>query len=80
MKTVNHENIKREIDQLTPEQLAEVSNFIGYLKFRKYRTSSINLDVNELAKLSTEFADDDRELAETGMSDHANLFSQTDDS
>lgn len=80
MKTVTHASIKQEIDQLSPEQLVEVSNFIGYLKFRKHRVSSINLDINELAKLSTEFADDDRQFAETGMNDYANLLNQTDNS
>jgi hypothetical protein len=77
MKTVTNESVKQEIDQLTNEQLVEVADFIDFLKFRKRRNSA-SLDVNELAKLATEFASEDRELAEVGMGDYVNLLNQAD--
>ena len=54
-----------------------MADFIAFLKFRK-RRSTTSLDVNELAKLATEFAEEDYQLAEAGMSDYATMLNQED--
>ncbi|MFM7426949.1 MAG: hypothetical protein ACKO7W_18455 [Elainella sp.] len=68
------EAIKRQIDQLSPEQLQQVADFIAFLKFRS-RPS--RLDPTQLAALLSEQSED-RALAEAGMNDYATLLQQED--
>ncbi|MGI0480629.1 hypothetical protein ACN4EE_07550 [Geminocystis sp. CENA526] len=75
MNTITNETVKQQIDQLSYEQLIEVANFISCLQFRK-GCKSINLDVKELSKLATDFATEDRELAEEGMNDYLNMLNE----
>jgi hypothetical protein len=75
MNTITNETIKQEIDKLSHEQLIEVANFIFSLQCRK-RYSTRNLNLQELAKLASDFAIEDRELAESGMSDYLNMLNQ----
>lgn len=77
MNIVTNESVKQQIDLLTKEQLIEVADFIAFLKFRK-RCSTTNLDISELTKLATDFAEDDYQLAEAGMSDYATMLNQED--
>lgn len=71
------ESIKQELDQLNEEQLKQVAEFIAFLKFR---TRRIRWQVNEnqLAALYSEFAEEDRELAEEGIDEYAELLRQED--
>lgn len=71
--------IKQDLDQLTHEQLQQVADFIAFLKFRNSRRR-ISLDPARLASLADEFADEDRALAEVGMSDYAAMLNQEDQS
>ena len=73
---ITREILKQNIDELTTEQLQEVSDFIAFLKYRKFRHSG--LDVNQLMSLQTEFAQEDRQLAEAGMDDYAVMLNQED--
>lgn len=73
---VNSETLKRDIDQLTNEQLQQVAEFIAFLKFRDKRRR-INFDPAQLASLS-EFAEEDRALAEAGMDDYVAMLTQED--
>lgn len=74
---ISYEAIKQDIDNLTSAQLQQVADFIAFLKFRdKYRFSSI--DPSQLASLATEFAEEDRSMAETGMSDYAAMLDSED--
>lgn len=63
------EKIKQDIEQLSPEDVQAVADFIAVLKFRDRRGLD-TLDPNKLALLQTEFADEDRAIAELGMSDY----------
>jgi hypothetical protein len=75
MNTITNEMVKGEIDKLSHEQLIEVANFISSLQYRQ-RYSTRNLNLQELAKLASDFATEDRELAELGMSDYLNMLNQ----
>jgi hypothetical protein len=73
---ISSEALKQDLDQLTHEQLQQVADFIAFLKFQnKHRR--IVLDPAQLATL-TAFAEEDRILAEVGMSDYAALLHQED--
>ncbi len=75
--SVTSEALKQDLDQLTAEQLQQVADFIAFLKFRDKRRRII-LDPVQLALLSTEFAEEDRSLAEAGMADYGVMLAQED--
>ncbi len=72
------EALKQDLDRLTHSQLQQVADFIAFLKFRNQRHPRIIVDPAHLAKLFTEFEDEDRALAEAGMSDYAVMLHQED--
>lgn len=71
------EAVKRDIDQLTREQLQQVADFIAFLKFRDQRRRIV-LDPAQLAPLADEFAEEDRAFAELGIGDYADMLHQED--
>jgi len=74
---ISNEALKQDIDQLTKRQLQQVADFIAFLKFRDKRRCVV-LDPSGLATLATEFAEEDRFLAEAGMSDYAAILTHED--
>lgn len=74
---ITSEALKHDLDQLTTEQLQQVADFIAFLKFRDKRRRIV-LDPVQLASLATEFAEEDRSLAEAGMGDYAVMLTQED--
>lgn len=74
---VTSEALKQDLDQLTTAQLQEVADFIAFLRFRDKRRRIV-LAPAQLTSLATEFADDDRALAEAGMDDYAEMLAQED--
>jgi hypothetical protein len=75
---VSPEALKQDLDQLTGNQLQQVADFIAFLKFRNQRRHRVVLDPVQLAELFTEFADEDRALAEAGMNNYAVILHQED--
>ena len=71
------EQINQQFKQLNEEQLKQVANFIAFLKFRE-KLIKLNLDTEKLAQLYQEFAEEDRQLAEEGINEYANLLTQED--
>jgi hypothetical protein len=72
------EALKQDLDGLTYSQLQQVADFIAFLKFRNQRHPRIVADPTHLAELFAEFEDEDRALAEAGMSDYAVMLHQED--
>ncbi|WP_254564791.1 hypothetical protein [Oscillatoria sp. HE19RPO] len=75
--TITRETIKQDLDRLSDEQLRAVADFIAFLKFRDQR-DRVNLNATQLAALATEFAAEDRTLAEAGMDDYVEMLVQED--
>jgi hypothetical protein len=75
---VSTEALKQDLDRLTHNQLQQVAEFIAFLKFRNQRHHRIVLDPMQLADVFTEFADEDRALAEAGMNDYTVMLHQED--
>ncbi|MEH2317862.1 hypothetical protein [Nostoc sp.] len=71
------EFLSHELDKLNEEQLKQVSDFIAFLKFRS-RNVSWQIDKNQMATLYSEFAQEDRQLAEIGLDEYAELLTQED--
>jgi hypothetical protein len=75
---ISSEALKRDLDRLTNEQLQQVADFIDFLKFRDKRRHKIVIDPSQLESLATEFNEEDRAFAETGMSDYAAMLERED--
>ncbi len=74
---INCEAIKQDIDKLNTQQLQQVADFIAFLKFRdKYSIKP--LDSSQLRSLATEFAEEDRNFAEVGIIDYAEMLDAED--
>ncbi len=71
------EFLSHELDKLNEEQLKQVSDFIAFLKFRS-RNVSWQIDKNQMAALYSEFAQEDRQLAEAGLDEYVELLTQED--
>ncbi len=69
--------ITQELETLNEEQLREIADFIAFLKFRT-RFARLQTDESQIAAPYSEFAEDDRELAEEGIDEYAELLRQED--
>jgi hypothetical protein len=67
---VSTEALKQDLDGLTQTQLQQVADFVAFLKFRSQLHHRAIPEPNRLAALFAEFAAEDRDLAEAGMSDY----------
>lgn len=74
---ISKEHLTQQLDNLNREQLKQVSNFIAFLKFQD-RATNLNVNEEQIKKLYQEFAEEDRQLAEIGMDEYAELLSQED--
>jgi len=68
------EYVAHEVETLGEKELQAVAEYVSFLKFRS-RTS---VDGARLASLYSEFEQEDRELAESGMADYAHALTQED--
>jgi ribosomal 50S subunit-associated protein YjgA (DUF615 family) len=74
----NPEALKQDLDRLNYQHLQQVADFIAFLKFRDRLHSRIVLDSTHMAELFSEFAEEDRTLAEEGMNNYAVMLHQED--
>jgi hypothetical protein len=77
MQTITKETLKQDIDHLNDEQLKQIADFIAFLKFQS-KLSKSTPDLSQFANLYQEFADEDRELAEIGISEYTKSLENED--
>ena len=77
MQTITKETLKQYIDHLNDEQLKQIADFIAFLKFQS-KLSKSTPDLSQFANLYQEFADEDRELAEIGISEYTKSLEHED--
>jgi len=77
MQTITKETLKQDIDRLNDQQLKQIADFIAFLKFQS-KLSQQTPDFSQFANLYQEFADEDRELAEIGMTEYAQSLENED--
>jgi hypothetical protein len=65
------ERLANELNGLSDTELNQVEEYLAFLKFRSRIKPMAAFDKAQLAKACAEFADEDRQLAEEGMSDYA---------
>ena len=66
--------IPQELEKLDLEQLKQVFELIAFLTFRARLVTNLAVDESNLATFYSEFAEEDRQLAELGMSEYAELL------
>jgi hypothetical protein len=72
------EQVAHELDGLSEADLQRVAEYLAFLKFRARVNRMPVLDETQLATLYREFAAEDRELAQEGMSDYAEGLAKED--
>jgi hypothetical protein len=72
------EQVTRELDNLSGAEHKQVAECVAFLKFRTRLNQISPLDEAQLSALYSEFADEDRRLAEEGMSDYAKGLAKED--
>ncbi len=77
MVVITKETLKQELDHFNETQLEQVADFIAFIKFQT-RFSQPTADISQFASLYQEFAQEDRELAEAGISEYAELLNNED--
>lgn len=77
MTVITKEYLKQELDQFNEKQLKQVADFIAFIKFQT-RLSQPTADISQFANLYQEFAQEDRELAEVGISEYAEFLNSED--
>ncbi|MGL4497918.1 MAG: hypothetical protein ACRC2M_02705 [Planktothrix sp.] len=70
--------IHKELEKLDQEQLKQVFEFIAFLKFRARLVTIPAIDETNLAALYSEFGEEDRQLAELGISEYTELLKHED--
>ncbi|MEB3308731.1 MAG: hypothetical protein VKJ02_00700 [Snowella sp.] len=77
MQTITKETLKQELERLNDQQLKQIADFIAFIKFQS-KLSQPKPDLNQFAHLYQEFANEDRELAEIGISEYAESLDHDD--
>ena len=65
------EKVVTGLAELNDAQLQTVAEFLEFLKFRERRKFEAQFDDARLEALYAEFADEDRDLAEAGLTEYA---------
>jgi outer membrane protein assembly factor BamD (BamD/ComL family) len=72
------EKVVMSLSDLTEAQLREVAEYLEFLKFRERRKGGPQFDEAKIEALYAEFADEDRELAESGLTEYATNLGRED--
>jgi hypothetical protein len=72
------EKVVMSLSDLTEAQLRKVAEYLEFLKFRERRKGEPQFDEAKIEALYAEFADEDRELAESGLTEYATNLGRED--
>lgn len=64
------EQVLEDLEALSEAELKEVAEYLAFLKYRSHNKSHA-VDEAQLSSMYAEFAEEDRKLAEGGMTDYA---------
>ena len=65
------DRVIQEVGGLSDAELGRVAEFLAFLKFRARLSAAPDVDETWLASLYAEFCEEDRALADEGISDYA---------
>jgi hypothetical protein len=64
------EQVTQALHSLSEAELQQVAEYVAFLRFRARLAPVLVIDATQLATLYSEFADEDRTLAEEGREDY----------
>ena len=68
------EQVLEELESLNETELKEVAEYLAFLKYQSRLKVVPTVDESQLAALYSEFAEEDREMAEAGLGDYVNVL------
>ena len=72
------EYVSQTVQSLDETELAEVADYLAYLRFRARSHAMSAIDASRISALYAEAEDEDRKLAEAGMADYAKGLAKED--
>jgi hypothetical protein len=72
------DQVTHELDKLSEAELIQVAEYVAFLKFQARVKRIHSIDETQLEALYKEFAEEDRRLAEEGMSDYSKGLAKED--
>jgi len=75
---ITKEEIVQTVDQLSPSELEQLAQFLAFIKYQSRITTVPSFDESQLATLYAEGAEEDRDLAEEGISDYVVALARED--
>jgi hypothetical protein len=70
--------VSQQIDSLNESELHQVARYLTFLRSKSRISQPAGFDEDRLAALYGEFAEEDRQLAEEGLSDYARALAEED--
>lgn len=74
---ITKEHLTKELEALDEQQLKKIADFIAFIKYKARYSNLAGVD-NQLSTLYGEFAAEDRQLAEEGMTEYADMLKKED--
>lgn len=68
---ITKEEIVRTVDELSQSELEQLAQYLAFIRYQSRIATIPSFDESQLAALYAECAEEDRVLAEEGMSDYA---------
>ncbi len=75
---ITQEQVVQAVRSLSQSELEQLALYLGFIKYQSRCRTIPSLDESQLAALYAESAEEDRELAEEGISDYAVALTQED--
>ena len=72
------EYVSQTVQSLDETELAEVADYLAYLRFRARSHATSVIDAGRVSALYAEADEEDRKLAEAGMADYAEGLAKED--
>lgn len=72
------EQIVQELNALSQAELEEIAQYLAFIKYQSKVKPIPVSDEDQMAELYAEFAEEDRELAEEGISDYTGALAKED--
>jgi hypothetical protein len=70
--------VNQTLQSLDEAELAEVADYVAYLRFRARSHATPTIDTSQLSALYAEAEEEDRKLAEAGLADYAEGLAKED--
>jgi hypothetical protein len=75
---ITKEQIVQTVNSLSQTELEQLAQFLAFIKYQSRISTIPSFDESQVAALYAESAEEDRDLAEEGISDYAVALAQED--